>query len=59
MFAVTNLERKSNEGIRRIKDRREEIGEASIVCKIVKSHMKCARHMFRMKDERLPKRPET
>ena len=45
---------------RRMKDIREEHGtKACILCKIVKSRMKRARRMARMKDERLPKRSET
>ena len=37
-----------------------EVGtKACIVGKIVKSRMKWARHMVRMKDERLPKRSDT
>ena len=40
---------------RRMKDLREEVGtKASIVGKIVKSRMKSAGHMVRMKDERSP-----
>ena len=39
---------------------REEVGtKACIVGKIVKSRMKWAGHMVRMRDERLPKRSET
>ena len=39
---------------------REEVGtKACIVGKIVRSRMKWAGHMVRMKDERLPKRSET
>ena len=39
---------------------RAEVGtKACIVGKIVKSRMKWAGHMVRMKDERLPKRSET
>ena len=39
---------------------REEVGtKACIIGKIVKSRMKWAGHMVRMKDERLPKRSET
>ena len=45
---------------RRMKDLREEVGtKASIVVKIVKSRIKWAGHMVRMKDERLPERSET
>ena len=45
---------------RRMKDLREEVGtKACIVGKIVKSRMKWAGHMVRMKDEQLPKRSET
>ena len=45
---------------RRMKDLREEVGtKACIVGKIVKSRMKWAGHMVRMKDEKLPKRSET
>ena len=52
-------------GVRRVerrgmKDLREEVGtKACIVGKIVKSRMKWAGHMVRMKDEKLPKRSET
>ena len=43
-----------------MKDLREEVGtKACIVGKIVKSRMKWAGHMVRMKDEQLPKRSET
>ena len=43
-----------------MKDLREEVGtKACIVGKIVKSRMKWAGHMVRMKDEKLPKRSET
>ena len=39
---------------------REEVGiKACIVAKIVKSLMKWAGHMVRMKDDKLPKRSET
>ena len=40
---------------------REEVGttEACIVGKVVKSRMKWAGYMVRMKDARLPKRSET
>ena len=39
---------------------REEVGtKACIVGKIVKSRVKWAGHMVRMKDERLPKSSET
>ena len=42
-----------------MKDLREEVGtKACIVGKIVKSRMKCAGHMVRMKDDELPKRVE-
>ena len=42
---------------RRMKDLREEVGtNACIVGKIVKSRMKWAGHMVRMKDDQLPKR---
>ena len=41
----------------RMKDLREE--KACIVGKIVKSRMKWAEHMVRMKDEKFPKRSET
>ena len=45
---------------RRMKDLREEVGsKACIVGKIVKSRMKWAGHMVRMKDDKLPKRAET
>ena len=45
---------------RRMKDLREEVGTtACIVGKIVKSRMKWAGHMVRMKDDKLPKRSET
>ena len=45
---------------RRMKDLREEVGtKACIVGKIVKSRMKWAGHVVRMKDKRLPKRSET
>ena len=45
---------------RRMKDLREEVGtKACIVGKIVKSRMKWAGHMVRMKDEKLPKISET
>ena len=45
---------------RRMKDMREEVGtKACIVGKIVKSRMKWAGHMVRMKDDKLPKRAET
>ena len=45
---------------RRIKDLREEVVTKScIVGKIVKSRMKWAGHMVRMKDDKLPKRSET
>ena len=43
-----------------MKDLREEVGtKACIVGKIVKSRMKWAGHVVRMKDKRLPKRCET
>ena len=43
-----------------MKDLREEVGtEACIVGKIVKTRMKWAGHMVRMKDDKLPKRAET
>ena len=43
-----------------MKDLREEVGsKACIVGKIVKSRMKWAGHMVRMKHEKLPKRSET
>ena len=43
-----------------MKDLREEVGTmACIVDKIVKSRMKWAEHMVRMKDKRLPKICET
>ena len=54
-----------NVGVRRVerrimKDLREEVGtKACIVGKLVKSRMKWAGHMVRMKDEKLPKRSET
>ena len=39
---------------------REEVGtKACMVGKIVKSRMKWAGHMIRMKDDKLPKRSET
>ena len=45
---------------RRIKDLREEVGtKACIVSKIVKSRVKWAGHMVRMKDDKLLKRSET
>ena len=45
---------------RRMKDMREEVGtKACVVGKIVKSRMKWAGLMVRMKDDRLPKRSET
>ena len=45
---------------RRMKAIREEVGtKACIVGKIVKSRMKWAGHMVRMKDDKLPKRSET
>ena len=45
---------------RRMKDLREEVGtNACIVGKIVRSRMKWAGHMVRMKDDKLPKRSET
>ena len=41
-------------------DLREEVGtKACIVGNIVKSRMKWAGHMVRMKDDKLPKRSET
>ena len=43
-----------------MEDLREEVGtKACIVGKIVKSRMKWAGHMVRMKDDKLPKRAET
>ena len=43
-----------------MKDLREEVGtKACIVVNIVKSRMKWAGHMVRMKDDKLPKRAET
>ena len=43
-----------------MKDLREEVGtKACIVGKIVKSRMKWAGHMVKMKDDKLPKRSET
>ena len=43
-----------------MKDLREEVGtKACILGKIVKSRMKWAGHMVRMKDDKLPKRSET
>ena len=43
-----------------MKDLREEVGNrACVVGNIVKSRMKLAGHMVRMKDESLPKRYET
>ena len=43
-----------------MKDLREEVGtKACIVGKIVKSRMKWAGHMVRMKDDKLVKRSET
>ena len=43
-----------------MKDLREEVGtKAGTVGKIVKSRMKLAGHMVRMKDDKLPKRSET
>ena len=45
---------------RRMKDMREEVGtKACIVDKIVKSRMKWAGHIVRMKDDKLPKRADT
>ena len=45
---------------RRMKDLRQEVGtKACLVGKIVKSRMKWAGHMVRMKDDKLPKRSET
>ena len=45
---------------RRMKDLREEAGtKACTVGKIVKSRMKWAGHMVRMKDDKLPNRAET
>ena len=45
---------------RRINDLREEFGtKPCVVGKIVKSRMKWAGHMVRMKDDKLPKRAET
>ena len=45
---------------RRMNDLREEVGtNACIVGNIVKSRMKWAGHMVRMKDDKLPKRSET
>ncbi len=42
-----------------MKDLREEVGtKACIVGKIVKSRIKWAGHMVRMKDDKLPKRSE-
>ena len=42
-----------------MKDLREEVGtKACIVGKIVKSRMKWAGHMVRMKDDKLPKRSD-
>ena len=52
-------------GVRRVerrtmKDLREEVGtKACIVGKIVKSRVKWAGHIVRMKDDKLPKRDET
>ena len=44
---------------RRMQDVREEVGtKACIVGKIVKSRMKWAGHVVRMKDDKLPKRSE-
>ena len=44
----------------RMKDLRQEVGtKACIVGKIVKSQMKWAGHIVRMKDDKLPKRSET
>ena len=46
--------------IRRMKDLREEVGtKACIVGKLVKSRMKWAGHMVRMKYDKLQKRAET
>ena len=43
-----------------MKDLREEVGtKACIVGRIVKSRMKWAGHMVRMKEDKLPKRAET
>ena len=43
-----------------MKDLREEVGtKACVVGKIVKSRIKWAGHLVRMKDDKLPKRPET
>ena len=45
---------------RRMKDLREEVGtKACVVGIIVKSQVKWAGHMVRMKDDKLPKRAET
>ena len=45
---------------RRMKDMREEVGtKACIVGRIVKSRMKWAGHMVRVKEDTLPKRAET
>ena len=45
---------------RRWKDLREKVGtKACIVGRIVKSRMKWAGHMVRMKEDKLPKRAET
>ena len=45
---------------RRMKDLREEVGtKACIVGRIVKSQMKWAGHMVRMKDDKIPKISET
>ena len=42
-----------------MKDMRDEVGtKACIVCKIVKSRMKWAGHLVRMKDDKLLKRAE-
>ena len=48
------------ERVTRMKEPREEVGtEACMVGKIVKSRIKWAGHMVRMKDERSSKRSET
>ena len=55
------LDKENNRSKERMKDLREEVGtKACIGGKIVRTRMKWARHIVRMKDERLPpKRSET
>ena len=57
---IRNIARVRRGKRRRMKDLREEVGtKACIVGKIVKSRMKWAGHMVRMKDGKQPKRAET